>query len=136
MLIVTCRSLIYINSPCNFGRPSATLGKQKGRLVKPPFAVDEMIHVSLHAVKRWFPVLRQTAPEAALEPPRFKFAAPLTDVRSLGFELTAFRSRNRRCDDHAQLHAHWDNGYQGNSREKPAVVGSAPSNQPSGRGHP
>ena len=64
-------------SPCKFGRRDATLGqKQKGglMLMKPPSAVDEMIHVSLHvslhAVKTLIPVLRQTPPEAALEPPR------------------------------------------------------------------
>jgi len=57
--------------PCKFGRRDATLGqKQNGGIVKPPFAVDEMIHVSLHAVKMPVLVLRQTRSETVLQPSR------------------------------------------------------------------
>ena len=51
-------------SPCKFGRRDATLGqKQKGglMLMKPPSAVDEMIHVSLHAVKTLIPRIAANA---------------------------------------------------------------------------
>ena len=137
MLIASCRSLIYVKQ-ARASLVAATLLSDRRRVRKPPFAVDEMTHVALHAVKTLMPGIAANASEAALEPPRFKLAC-FTErgaLVGLGFELVAFRSRKRRYDDDAQLYAHWDNGYQGNSPEKTAVVGSAPSNQPSGRGHP